>query len=375
MNNSISVEDLPEEIQEMVELTNQQLQPINPSDGIEQFLNSKSTKVIDKTIDEYSRKLEQFQQFCAMRDINNLNHLNGRTINAYRQWRRTESVNRSEPLAAKTLRDDMYLLREFLGFLESIEGVSQGLSDKVEIPSLNRGEGVRNVNLDSDRVKTILDYLNQYQYASREHVVWLFFTQLGRRPGGLYALDLEDLYLDCEDPYIEFKHRPPETTLKNKSKSEGEIAIFEPTTTVFEDYIAKTRIDVTTESGREPFLTSQDGRLSKTSMRRYVYAYSRPCTIGKECPHGRDPDSCEATRPSASTSKCPSSRPPYALRHGYITDNLHRGFPKRLLSERCDTSEKMIDKHYDERNAEEKRNLRKEILEELQDEDSEGGYL
>lgn len=374
MGDTIDIENLPEEVRSVIEMASQSLQPITPAEGVEQFLEWKSTDIVSQTVGEYERKLGYLKQFCEMKSIENLNEFDGRTLNEYRRWRRLESADRSEPLAPKTMRDELYLLNNFVGFLEDIEGVADGLSKKIDIPDLDDGEGVRDINLDADRVEAILEYLSKFHYASREHVTWLFFAQLGRRPGGLYALDKVDIYLDCEDPYIEFNHRPPETTLKNKSKSEDEIAIFEPLVTVLNDYIEKNRIEVTTDNGRKPLLTSQEGRLSKTSMRRYIYAYSRPCAIGKDCPHDRDPDSCEAAQPGDSGSKCPSSRPPYALRHGYITHHVNEGLPMELLSDRCDTSKKMIKKHYDERDETDKRELRAEILEEMHEDSTGGGY-
>lgn len=374
MSETIPIENLPEELQELVDITNQSLEPIEPTEGVERFLEKKSSDVSSQTLREYERKLENFQQFCRMRDIDNLNEFNGRTINEYLRWRRLESTDQSEPLAPKTMRDEQYLLKDLLRFLGNIEGVADGLSDKVDIPELDEGEGVRDITLDPQRVEAILEYLNKYHYASRPHVAWLFFKQLGRRPGGLYALDLEDIYLNCEDPYIEFNHRPPETTLKNKSKSEGEIAIFEPFVTVLRDYIETNRIEITTENDRNPLLTSQKGRLSRTSIRRYLYKFSRPCMIGKECPHDRDPDSCDAAQPDGYASKCPSSRPPYALRHGYITHHVHDGLPMDLLADRCDTSEEIIEKHYDEGDDSDKRELRAELLEELREDSTGGGY-
>lgn len=374
MSNTVAIDDLPEELQEVAKALNQSLEPLEPSEGIELFLDKKSSDISPQTVTEYERKLENLRQFCKMKDIGNLNDFNGRNINEYRRWRRSESADQSEPLAPKTMRDELYLLKSFLRFLEGIEAVVEGSSEKVDIPKLDEGEGVRDTNLDPDRVETILEHLDKYEHASRAHVTWLFFAQVGRRPGGLYALDLEDAHLDCEDPYIEFTHRPPETTLKNKSKSEGEVAIFEPFVTILREYIENNRIEVTTENGRQPLLTSQVGRLSRTSTRRYIYKYSRPCAVGEACPHDRDPESCDAAQPGGEASTCPSSRSPYSLRHGYITAKKDDGVPVAVLCDRCDTSETMIDKHYDEGDDEEKRARRTEVLKEQQAGSSGGGY-
>jgi hypothetical protein len=54
---------------------------------------------------------------------------------------------------------------------------------------------------------------------------------------------------------------------------------------------------------------------------------------------------------------------------------LRDGAPKPFLSDRCDVSEEIIDETYDERGTSEKRELRQELLDELRDDQSGGGYL
>lgn len=371
---SISLDELPSELKELVETAVEPLEPIGPEEAIERFLEHKREEIRTQTISEYRRKLGHFRQFCENRDIDNLNSLNGRLIHDFRRYRRVESSPQTEPLSAKTMRDDMYLIRDFIEFSEEIEAVSSGLSDKIRIPVLGKEDGVRNIDIDPQRVNQILNYLEQYEYATRAHVVWVFHTHTGRRPGGLYALDLDDLNLDQEDPYIELRHRSGETELKNGDDGETEIYISEDVAQIFQDYIERNRIDVQ-DNGREPFLTSTHGRLSKSTMRRYVYKYSRPCKVTGECPHDRDIESCEAAESDDAASKCPSSRPPYALRHGYITSKLRDGVPTEVVGGRCDVSEEVIEKHYDERDDQEKRELREKIFEEIRDEQNGGGYL
>ncbi|NHN64384.1 site-specific integrase [Haloarcula sp. JP-Z28] len=262
-----------------------------------------------------------------------------------------------------------------MNFLENIEAVPRGLKEKIHIPTLNGDEGVRNIEFDADRLERILEHLEKYEYASREHVVWVFHSHTGRRPGAIHSLDVEDLHLNCEDPYLELHHRPEETSLKNGKKGEDEIGLSKRVVQIFKDYIQDNRIEVTTAAGRRPFLTSKYGRLSKSTMRRYIYKWSRPCEIGVECPHDCNIETCEAATSDDCASKCPSSRPPYALRHGYITQMLRDGAPKPFLSDRCDVSEEIIDDTYDERGSSEKRELRQELLDELRDDQSGGGYL
>lgn len=350
------------------------LDPISPGDGIDRFLERKETEIRPVTVEEYRNKLGYFQQFCEIRNLDNLNELDGRFLDEYQRWRRKDSHNQSEPLSNKTMQDDMYLLQDFIGFLEEIEAVKENLSNKIRIPTLGETEGIRDIDIAANRVEKVLGYLHSYHYASREHVVWAFHAHTGRRPGGLYALDVCDVHLDGNDPYVDINHRPDETPLKNGKEGESEVGLSGEVPQIFRDYIAQQRIDVTTDSGRRPFLTSTQGRLSKSTMRRYFYKWSRPCAIGDSCPHDKTPETCGAAQSADDASGCESSRPPYALRHGYISQRLQEGLPAHVLSDRCDVSEEIIEKHYDERDETEKRELRQQVLEEFQEE-RDGGYL
>lgn len=90
--------------------------------------------------------------------------------------------------------------------------------------------------------------------------------------------------------------------------------------------------------------------------------------------HDKTPETCGAAQSADDASGCESSRPPYALRHEYISQRLQEGLPAHVLSDRCDVSEEIIEKHYDERDETEKRELRQQVLEEFQEE-RDGGYL
>lgn len=371
---SVGSDDIPDELEQLLSSATENLVSITPEEAIENYLEYKESDIRPQTISEYGRKLVHFREFCDKNGIDDLNELNGRNLNSYRKYRRTETSPGDEPLAPKTMRDEMYLIQNFLRYLGNIEGVRQELSEKVQVPDLSKEDGVRDLEIDPGRVEEILTNLEQFEYATREHVVWLFFTHTGRRPGCLYAIDLGDVHLDGDNPYIEIRHRPPETGLKNKKEGESEVYLDDDVAQVFQHYIKQHRIDVKTETGRQPFLTSKYGRLSKTTMRKYIYRYSRPCVITGSCPHNRDIDSCEAAQSHGSESKCPSSRPIYALRHEYITSKLKEGVPIEIVGGRCDVSPDVIKKHYDERDESERRSLRREIFNEVRDDRDGGGF-
>lgn len=185
------------------------------------------------------------------------------------------------------------------------------------------------------------------------------------------------MHLDA-DPYLSFRHRPDQgTRLKNGTKSEGDLTIADSVAQVLEDYIDTSRMPVTDEYGRKPPVTTRNGRMTVSGMRRHFYAWSRPCAIGAACPHGKDVEACEAAQYFDAASKCPSSHASYSARHGHITHLRRLGLPKSVISERCDVSAKIIEKHYDERSAADRRQIQRDPFDQLreQQDDADSSYV
>jgi len=113
-----------------------------------------------------------------------------------------------------------------------------------------------------------------------------------------------------------------------------------------------------------PLLGTGSGRPHYTTIQSQVYTLTRPCAIGKECPHDRDPDTCEAATYHGA-SKCPDSVAPHAVRRGSITAHRMADVPKDIASDRMDVSREVLEKHYDGRTKEERRRQRENYLNEI----------
>lgn len=62
---------------------------------------------------------------------------------------------------------------------------------------------------------------------------------------------------------------------------------------------------------------------------------TRPCLRGGDCPHGREPETCEAMDDTKKrASRCQSSVSPHALRRGSITHHLSSDVPEKVVSDR-----------------------------------------
>lgn len=362
--------DDKETLKALLSKLTEDLKPLTPEEGVERYLRHR-TGITSATLDQYRTTLNYFLEFADQNGIRNLNTLSGREIAEYRAWRREESTDEVETLSPGTMQDDLYFLRDFLWYLEKIDAVSAGLGDKVVIPDCDN-EG-RDIELPADRLRQILSHLEKFEYATIDHVLFCLLKETGRRIGGIQALDLEDYHRSDNGSYLEFRHRPGETRLKNETDGEAQVTLAPAVGDVLDDYIEANRHDVVDEHGRQPLLTTSHGRPAKSTLRRYVYKWTRPCQVDQSCPHGKTPETCDAAQNANSASKCESSRSPHALRHSHLTELRRSGVPIEVIETRCDVSREILEKHYDERSEEEKRQRRKEILEAARD--NGGGYL
>lgn len=367
--------ELSSELQRVLQDFGASLKPLSTDEAVRKFLENEKAELAPSTLNEYEGELNRFVDFCDQNEVEDSTEFDGRVLHDFKIWRRDVEHDGEGSLSNKTMRDEMYLFRKFLRFLGSIDAVTPRLYEKIEIPTLDPGEGKRDIEFDSDELNAILTHLDKYEYATREHAVWVLFAATGRRPSGLRALDCKDVHLEEDEAYIEFHHRveeDSETRLKNKKNSENTVNLSRSAVEVLQDYIETQRIDIE-QNGRSPLLTTTHGRLSDSSIRKYIYKWSRPCVIGKACPEGRNQEDCEAMESSDCAGKCPFSKPPVALRHGYISDLRRQGISLHTISERCDVSEKIIESNYSELSEKEKRELRRKELE--SNTGSKDGYL
>lgn len=324
----------------------------SPAEAVKWYLAERESELSEKSQSNHRYRLEQFQAFCDEQEIENLNNLSGRNLHRYRVWR-------SEDIRTVTLRGELQTLRVFLEFCASIEAVEPGMRELVKIPKVDPEEEAKDVHISKERAEEILDHLNRFEYASRDHVVFALLWHTGIRLGTLRTFDVGDF--DEDEMCLDVRHRPESgTPLKNKQAAERSIAVGSHYCDVIRDYLSHNRHNLTDDHGRRPLITSNQGRLSENSIRENVYRVTQPCEFG-DCPHGEDPRTCEA-RQHGNRAKCPSSMSPHAIRRGSITDRLRNGTPQTVVSERANVSGEIIDQHYDERSEREKMRLRRELL-------------
>ena len=332
---------------------NDGLEPTTPAEAVEWYLAERDPELTEKTLQNQRYRLEQFLAFCSDHEIDGMNRLTGRDIHRFRVWA-------SHDIETVTLRGYLQTFRVFLEFCAAIDAVEPGLREKVQIPEVELGDEARNEHLIADRAEVILEHLERFAYASREHVITVILWHTGIRLGTLRSFDIGDF--DRESQCLDVRHRPEAgTPLKNKKAAERSIAVGSYYCDVIEDYIKHNRENVTDDHGRRPLITSSRGRLSEGSIRETIYRVTQPCDYG-ECPHDKDPTTCEY-RQHSQRAGCPSSRSPHGIRRGSITNHLRTGSPQEVVSDRTNVSGDILDQHYDERTEREKMEIRREFIE------------
>jgi site-specific recombinase XerD len=326
-----------------------QLEPIDPGSARELFLKHKKTGCAEKTVQSYTYRTEHFVRWCDENGIDNMNELTSRYLQEYRLWRQEDG-----DLKRITLNQQMRTIRVFLKWCGSIEAVPADLYEKVLVPRVRPQNERNDETLDAEIAEEILDYLSTYQYASREHAVFALLWETGMRIGAANSLDVEDV--DTDEERINLVHRPEQgTQLKNGPDGERPVAISSELAEMFHDYVADTRSDVTDEYGRKPFITTSQGRMVRTTIRRLIYRVTAPCFRGESCP-----DCTEWGE-----GKCGESVSPHAIRRGSIKHFLSQDVPVEIVGDRMNVSRDVLDKHYDKRTKEVKLEQRRGYLDEI----------
>lgn len=334
---------------------------MHPKEALEEYIESKKySSEAEATIQNYSYRLKRFVEFCERAGIEEISDVTGRTAEKFRQARlKNPDVN------PYTAEQQMRTFRQFLRWCESNGFVEAGTAEKVIIPNSDAPDRVRNEAISAERANEIVDWLNKYEYATRKHIVFHTLWETSMRIGSLRALDVYD-FRDREEegsPVLGVRHRPEAgTPLKQKEEGQRNITVTDDRLVeAIHDWVEKRHPKVEDEHGRMPLIGTSHGRAHLNTIRSDIYRVVQPCRYRGSCPHNKIISECEY-RENDSLSGCPSSIYPHAIRSGAITAHLNEDIPKEIVSERANTSEGVLEQHYDERTLEEKRKRRERYL-------------
>jgi site-specific recombinase XerD len=332
--------------------TAQTLEPLEPPRAKSLYLESRCNELAERSLELHEKHVGSFVDWCAENGIENMNDVSARTVHEYQ-------LDIKSGFAQSTLSIYLSTVRQFIQFCEGIDGVTGGVSERIVLP--DRDRRARTEMLESNDATEILSYLRKFHYGSRTHALMALLWHSGIRTGTAHGLDVSDL--QAEQERLRIRHRPEtDTPLKNGENAERYIALSGEVTEVLSDYIDENRHSVTDEHGREPLFTTKFGRPSKNSIRRNVYAATRPCSTGRGCPHNRDTDDCDAAQRTNEACKCPSTVSGHPVRRGAITHHLRQDVPEKVVSDRMNVSQEVLDQHYDRRTEDEKAEQRRQFL-------------
>jgi Site-specific recombinase XerD len=327
---------------------NNMTRDMTPTEAVERYLKERRPNVSESTLYNISCALNRFIEFCDQEDITQISEIDAFLLSDFK-------LHRQEQVSEMTVYNNLSALRVFVRWAVSMGLVESGLAEAMILPN---PDDTRDTKIEPETAEQILNYLDKFEYATLRHALFALLWDTGFRIGTVRAIDCADYHPD--EQYVVINHRPEtDTPLKNGSSAEREVNLHNWVCDILADYIQMNQHSVTDEHGREPLLTTRNGRPNTTNLRAHINALTRPCHFTGDCPHNRQQDECEAAQYEYS-QRCPSSVSPHPIRRSAITAWLNNGHRKELISDRMDISADTLDKHYDARTEQEKRQLRRE---------------
>jgi integrase len=342
---------------------------VTAQQALDHYLDDKSAEYSSSTIRSHKSRLGYLVQwFSEETDYQWLSELRRADVLDYKQWRfvtprdvqNDDELTQDDAHSIVTIKTQMDTVRGFLHWAQAKGLAQQDIHVSAESPDIENGANVATRFVDPQRVKQALEYLREYEWGQRQTVVLQLAWETAMRRGTIRGLDVDDWHPD--EQYIEVRHRPPETPLKNKEKGERDVAVSDETASLIDAWVSGPRPDETDEQGREPLITTEHGRVSTGCVQTDVYDALRPARIGNDC--GCDGDGCNANG-KGDAYKCVGSAGPHAVRSTSITHHLNQGWPIDYLSDRVNCSAKVIEKHYDEATETEKMERRRDFVDDL----------
>lgn len=321
------------------------------------FLKNKRGEIKKSAARAYEYPTEHFIGFLQERGVESMRNVDGYLIE---KWK----AKRQDEVAPATYKDSVKKIKTFIGFCERSNFIPHGTFDAIETPSIKTSEQVSNEQVNAQEASGLLEFLDTYHYATRQHLLVKLLWETGARISGAIALDVDDIQTIYTDEYVvDFVNRPEsDTPLKNDTESERRVTITADLYGLIEDYKAIHRADVTDEYGREPLLVTETQRLYRQRAYKNFTGLSRPCVYANTCPHQREIEQCESAQRKSQAFGCPSSKSLHPIRRGSITYHLNNGWPKQKVSERCDVSTTVLKKHYNEQTKEDERQQRSQYM-------------
>jgi site-specific recombinase XerD len=150
---------------------------LSPREAKERYLDRRRPETTEESMKTYHYRLKLFVEWCQAEGIDRVCELNGWDFECY------ETYRRGHDLSPVTLRGEMQTLLNFIEYLERIEAVKGGLSEKIDPPATTREQESSDAKLATDEAHRLLDYFREHQHGTRRHVLLELFWHTGAAHG------------------------------------------------------------------------------------------------------------------------------------------------------------------------------------------------
>lgn len=253
---------------------------ITIAEALEAYLEERRSELSDSSIQNHRYQLKQFKQWAGgAGSVDNLDDLDPIDLSRFRRTRSTD-------LNSNTMYIQLGVLRLFQRFAHPMQWVDESLPGSIVLPT--RSGRSRDSSIDPDRVASILDSLERYEYASLNHVILSLLWTASFRIGGLRAIDVSDVY--WRDQWVDVVHRPDGgTPLKNAKGSEREVNLHGWVCDMLRAWIDDRHPGTIDGNGREPLVATDYRRIARSSIRERIYRLTACAGLGDGCGCGSDP--------------------------------------------------------------------------------------
>jgi len=327
-------------------------------EAVDLFIRRRRPDWKGETEPTYRRELGHFEDYADQEGIETVDDLTRWNVGSYTDYLLGQDN------ARVTVVGRQKTARTWLKYLESQGIVPLGIHLAIETLKLDPDEETSNQQLAPEDARTLLSFYRESTEwrGTRRHAVLEVFWHVGCRSKGLRALDLEDY--DPETGDLRFRNRPEtDTRLKHGKAHERNVTLSETPKEVLNLYIARERSDIRDDHGRKPLFPTRQGRPVRGTVRGWMYMATQPC-MATECPHGKRRPNCEYV-PRDEASKCPSTRPPHAIRRGSITWQRNLGFDPETVASRAAATPDVIRRYYDQPDYADELERRREDTEQI----------
>lgn len=159
------------------------LQPLEVGEAVALYIESREDELAARTIELQENHLLSFAEWLREEGVHDLNDLRARTVHKYK-------LHLKKKYASSTVALHLCTVRQFVQFCESIDGVANGVSEKIELPP--KDGNARDEKLESDEADEIRRYLRRFHFGSRSHALISILWHCGIRTGTARVLDLSD---------------------------------------------------------------------------------------------------------------------------------------------------------------------------------------